>query len=101
MNIANKEISRLLREVADRIDAGTTDASEEQTLELAKIFLHEPISKERAAIELKISPSRFDALVAEGKLPKGKKKLGWKELRWYLDEVIDYGKKYKIGKFKG
>lgn len=100
MNIADKEISRLLREVADRIDAGTTDASEEQTIELAKIFLHEPISKERAAIELKISPSRFDALVADGKIPKGIKIIGWKELRWYMDDILEAGEKYKIGRFK-
>ena len=42
----------------------------------------------------------FDKYVQEGKLPKGKKEIGWKELRWRLDEIIDAGKKYKIGKFK-
>jgi len=100
MSIVEKEISRLLRETADKFDAGTSEANEEQLLEGMRIFLHTPISKESAAIELGIHPSSFDKLVAEGKIPKGKKKLGWKELRWYTDDIIEAGKKYKIGKYK-
>ena len=100
MSIVEKEISRLLRETADKFDAGTSEANEEQLLEGIRIFLHTPISKESAAIELGIHPSSFDKLVAEGKIPKGKKKLGWKELRWYTDDIIEAGKKYKIGKYK-
>jgi len=100
MSIVEQEISRLLRETADKFDAGTSEANEEQILEGMKIFLHTPISKESAAIELGIHPSSFDKLVAEGKIPKGKKKLGWKELRWYTDDIIEAGKKYKIGKYK-
>lgn len=100
MSIVEKEISRLLRETADKFDAGTSEANEEQVLEGMRIFLHTPISKESAAIELGIHPSSFDKLVAEGKIPKGKKKLGWKELRWYTDDIIEAGKKYKIGKYK-
>ena len=100
MSIVEKEISRLLRETADKFDAGTSEANEEQMLEGMRIFLHTPISKESAAIELGIHPSSFDKLVAEGKIPKGKKKLGWKELRWYTDDIIEAGKKYKIGKYK-
>jgi len=100
MSIVEKEISRLLRETADKFDAGTSEANEEQILEGMRIFLHTPISKESAAIELGIHPSSFDKLVAEGKIPKGKKKLGWKELRWYTDDIIEAGKKYKIGKYK-
>jgi predicted DNA-binding transcriptional regulator AlpA len=100
MSIVEKEISRLLRETADKFDAGTSEANEEQILEGMRIFLHTPISKESAAIELGIHPSSFDKLVAEGKIPKGKKKLGWKELRWYTNDIIEAGKKYKIGKYK-
>lgn len=100
MSIVEKEISRLLREAADKFDAGTSEASEEQIIEGMRVFLHTPISKEKAAIELGIHPSSFDKLVAEGKIPKGKKELGWKELRWYTDEIIKAGKKYKIGKYK-
>ena len=100
MSIVEKEISKLLRETADKFDAGTSEANEEQIIEGMRVFLHTPISKENAAIELGIHPSSFDKLVAEGKIPKGKKKLGWKELRWYTDEIINAGKKYKINKYK-
>ena len=100
MDIVRKTLSRLLRETADKFDAGTSEASEEQIIEGMRVFLHTPISKESAAIELGIHPSSFDKLVAEGKIPKGKKKLGWKELRWYTDDIIEAGKKYKIGKYK-
>lgn len=100
MNIVEKEISKLLRNAADSFDAGNSVVTEEQLIEGMKVFLHTPISKEKAAIELGIHPSTFDKLVVEGKIPKGKKELGWKELRWYTDEILQAGKKYKIGKHK-
>ena len=93
-------LADLLIDTANKVRANTSDIEEEQALKIFTAILHEPVSKERAAIELGISPSRFDKLVEEKKLPKGKKKLGWKELRYYLDEIIEAGKKYKIGKFK-
>ena len=93
-------LADLLIDTANKVRANTSDIEEEQALKIFTAILHEPVSKERAAIELGISPSRFDKLVEEKKLPKGKKKLGWKELRYYLDEIIECGKKYKIGKFK-
>ena len=93
-------LADLLIDTAEKFRANTSDIEEEQALKIFTAILHEPVSKERAAIELGISPSRFDKLVEEKKLPKGKKKLGWKELRYYLDEIIEAGKKYKIGKFK-
>ncbi|MBQ1949570.1 MAG: hypothetical protein II367_05395 [Treponema sp.] len=101
MNTLIKEVFvKTLKEKLNDIDVGNSEIEEEQALEILKLIAHEPVSKERAAIELGISPSRFDKLVEEKKLPKGKKKLGWKELRYYLDEIIEAGKKYKIGKFK-
>ena len=100
IDVVKRQLVRILRDTADKIDVGNSEIEEEQALEIMKLIAHEPISKERAAIEIKLSPSRFDALIAEGKLPKGHKKLGFKEKRFYLDEVIEYAKKYKIGKYK-
>lgn len=94
------EFVKIAREKIDAIDAGNSNIDAEQAFNIVKLITHEPVSKERAAIELGISPSGFDKYVQEGKLPKGKKEIGWKELRWRLDEIIDAGKKYKIGKFK-
>ena len=47
------------------------------------------MSKDVACSYLNISRSKFDSLVAEGKLPKGKKRRGFKELVFYKDEISD------------
>ena len=93
-------LADLLIETANKFKANTSDIEEEQALKIFTAIIHRPVSKERAAIELGISTSRFDFLVKEGKLPKGYKEIGFKEKRFYLDEVLDAAKKYKIGKFK-
>ena len=87
MNIVREGLSKLLREIADKLDNNNSEIEEEQALEIMKLIAHYPISKERAAIELHIHPSRFDTLVREGKIPKGRKKLGQKNKIWYLDEI--------------
>ena len=87
MNIVREGLSKLLREIADKLDNNNSEIEEEQALEIMKLVAHYPISKERAAIELHIHPSRFDTLVREGKIPKGRKIIGFKEKRWYLDEI--------------
>ena len=46
-----------------------------------------------ASIALNMSRSKFDTLVKEGKLPKGRKEGGFKELKWYVDELIPKGTK--------
>ena len=87
MSIVGKEISRYLRELADKFDAGTTDYDEEQAIKFMQLITHVPMTKEEAAMHLHIWPSRFDTLVREGKIPKGRKIIGFKEKRWYLDEI--------------
>jgi hypothetical protein len=81
-------VSKLLKEVANKIDAGTCELSEEQAIDIASIISHEPLSKDMACGFLNISRSRFDDLVREGKIPKGRKRRGFKELVWYKDELL-------------
>jgi predicted DNA-binding transcriptional regulator AlpA len=50
------------------------------------------MSKEQACNYLNLSRSRFDDLVRERKIPRGKKRVGFKELYWYQDE-LDFCKK--------
>lgn len=95
MNIARNTLSKSLREIADSLDANTSELDEEQIMEFMKIVTHKPMSKEQAAIYLNMSTSRFDTLVREGYLPKGRKKLGWKEKRWYQDEIDESLRKHK------
>lgn len=82
-----KQFTKLLRETADKIDAGNCELDDEQAIRLMKIIAHNPLSKEQAARHLHMSTSRFDTLIREGYLPKGRRKLGWKEKVWYEDEI--------------
>lgn len=85
-----KVISQLLRQLADDVDAGKFECDKEQMTQvitqLAE-FNTEFLSKAQACDYLNISRSTFDKLVKEGKLPKGKKRLGFKELSWKKEEL--------------
>ena len=83
-----KLIARTLREIANKIDADTCELSEEQAMDIMSAISHEILSKEEACDYLNLSRSRFDDLVREGKLPKGRKRRGFKELFFYKDELI-------------
>lgn len=50
----------------------------------------EPLSKEQAARYLNMRRSNFDSHIEKGHLPKGKKVVGFKELRWYKQELDAY-----------
>ena len=88
-----KLVTKYLREVADSIDAGTTEITEAEAVDILRIVAHEALSKEQACNYLNLSRSRFDDLVRERKVPKGRKITGFKELRWYRDE-LDIARKY-------
>lgn len=82
-----KLITRYLREIADRIDAGTSEVTEEQAMDIIKVVAHEALSKEQACGYLNLSRSRFDELVRQKKIPRGMKRRGYKELVWWKDEL--------------
>ena len=88
-------VTKYMREVADRIDAGTSDVTESQAIDILRIVAHERMSKEQACVYLNLSRSRFDDLVREKKLPKGRKQVGFKEICWYRDELDTAVRKLK------
>jgi len=83
-----KLLSKLLRETADKLDAGTCEIDSEQAIEIANMFSHEPLSKYQACQYLNMSRSSFDRLVQEGKLPMGHKRAGYTEKFWYRDQLV-------------
>ena len=87
MQALKKLIINLLRETADKIEAGTCVLSENEAMDILSVLSHQAMSKEDACIYLNLSRSRFDELIREGVLPKGRKKRGYKELTWYKDEI--------------
>ena len=79
-------ISKLLRQTADDIDSGKYQCSDEE-LETAldsigKFNQYRELSKEQACKYLNLTRSTFDTYVRSGWIPKGQKRLGFKELSW-------------------
>lgn len=87
MQALKKFLAKLLRETADKIDSGNCELSETEAMDIMRVVAHESMSKEQACRYLNISSSRFGDLIREKKLPKGRKVTGFKELRWYKDEL--------------
>lgn len=87
MQALKKIITRLLRETADKIDSGNCELSESEAMDIMSVLSHQVMSKEDACVYMNMSRSKFDDLVKEGKLPKGRKRRGFKELVFYKDEL--------------
>ena len=85
-----KLIIRYLKDIIQRLEEDDCEISDTEALDIMKVIAHRPLSKEQACEFLNLSRSRFDDLVREHRLPKGKKERGFKELRWYEDELNYY-----------
>ena len=91
-----KVIRNLLQNIIQDIDAGNSNISENDSIEIIKALSEytrkdKGISKYAACEYLNISRATFDRYVSEGKLPKGKHEIGFKEKFWLrkdLDECI-------------
>lgn len=90
-----RAIRVLLEKVIDDIDAGNSniDAAEaEEIIEYLTLMTnkYEKLSIYQACKYLNVSRATFDNWVKEGKIPKGRKQQGFKELFYYkhdLDKV--------------
>ena len=96
-----KLIRNQLLKIVEDIDAGNSNLTEEEEIEVAKLLKKfttkdRPMSKYEAYTYLGISRAKFDNLVREGKLPQGKKQQGFKELSWTKKELDKYIKQFNI-----
>lgn len=87
-----KTIRALLLKLVDDIDAGNTYIDEEEALNIVDslkemVRIDKPMSKYQAYTFLNISRAKFDNLVRAGKIPKGKKVVGFKELQWFEKDL--------------
>ena len=91
-------IRNLLLKIVNDIDAGNSNITEDEAIQLIDT-LKELTNRERrlskyAACEyLNISRATFDNYVREGKLPKGKHEIGFKELSWSKKDLDMFVKK--------
>lgn len=92
--------NQLLKIISD-IDAGNCDLSLDEEIEVIN-FINKLSNKEcrmskyEAYSYLNISRAKFDNLIKEGKLPKGKKQQGFKELSWTKGDLDKYIKQLNI-----
>lgn len=94
INIIRKQLESIIED----IDAGNSNIDDNDAKEIILLLdkytrKDEPMSKYQAYTYLGISRATFDNLVKEGKLPKGKKQQGFKELSWYKRDLDKYLKK--------
>ena len=99
-----KLLATILRHLADDCDrvadgeeplynSNITDKEVDQIIETIAEINDDKLSKDAACRYLNMSRSTFDRRVADGTIPQGKKKAGWKELYWSrrdLDALITH-----------
>ena len=95
-----RTIRRLLLDIVDDIDAGNSNMSEDEEMELIRVLKElsrkdRPMSKYQAYTYLNVSRATFDNMVRDGRLPKGKKVAGFKELMWFEKDLRDIAWKSK------
>ena len=86
-------IKALLLSIIDDIDSGNSNIDDKEALQIARslkeiVRKDTPMSKYQAYTFLGMSRAKFDNLVHDGKIPKGKKVAGFKELRWYKKDLL-------------
>ena len=92
--------NQLLKIISD-IDTGNCNLSLDEEIEVIN-FINKLSNKECRMSKyevysyLNISRAKFDNLVKEGKLPKGKKQQGFKELSWTKGDLDKYIKQLNI-----
>lgn len=93
-----KVIRSLLLKIVDDIDAGNSNISEGEAIKIVdslKRFTDKEkrLSKYAACEYLNVSRATFDNYIREGKLPRGKHEISFKELSWSEKELDEFVKK--------
>lgn len=82
-----KVIRNLLVKIVNDIDAGNSNITEKEAMELTKVLQSYTdktvkMSKYEACKYLNVNRATFDNYVRAGRLPRGKHEAGFKELSW-------------------
>lgn len=85
-----KIIRNLLQQIINDIDSGNTNFSEKEQLDAIEFIQRlnaKELSKVEAADYIGVSRATFDNYIRDGKLPRGKKRSGFKELSWNKQDL--------------
>ena len=93
-------IRKYLLKLVDDIDAGNSNISDSEAIELIDILKRLTdkevrMSKYAACRYLNISRATFDNYVREGKMPRGTHEIGFKELSYKKKDLDEFIRKYK------
>ena len=87
----NQELANKLGEapieVGKKFKAGTSDITEDEAIDIFSIVAHQRMSREQVCDEMNINDTKFYNYLTLGKVPKGRKQRGFKELYWWKDEI--------------
>ena len=88
-------IRKYLLKFVDDIDAGNSNLTEKEAVELVDTLKRltdkqKRLNKYEACKYLNVSRATFDNYVREGKLPRGTKEAGFKELSWTIKELDEF-----------
>lgn len=86
--IIKKIIANELRKIATDIENGNCNLSSEEMYSILESVSNVYLNKEEACKLLNMSRPTFDRMVHDGRLPEGKKKVGYKQLVWNRGELL-------------
>ena len=94
-----KVLRNLLQQLINDIDSGNSNINKDQELEIIQ-FVQKITSKELSKLEaanyIGVSRATFDNYVNNGRIPKGIKRIGFKELSWRKCDLDDFIESNKI-----
>ena len=88
-----KILKEILQQILKDIDSGNSNISEKEQCEIINLLqkIHsQELSKLEAADYIGVSRATFDNYVREGKIPHGKKRVGFKELSWNKNDLNNF-----------
>ena len=88
MTFLEKTVVQELKNIISKIEQGKCEMTEQNAIDVISCIAHISVSKDQACEYLNVQKTRFGQLVQQGEIPKGRKERGWKELKWYKDELI-------------
>ena len=86
-------IKTILQQIINDIDSGNSNINEQEQLEIINLLQkinQKELSKIESADYIGVSRATFDNYVSNGYIPKGKKRLGFKELSWNKKDLDDF-----------
>lgn len=88
-------LASLLRSVADNLDAGNSNITEDEMLEICELISNssnpeEKISKYQTADLLGVNHKTVDYYVRKGYIPHGRQEIGFKEIFWYKKDILKF-----------